>query len=207
MTTKYEAIVTMHIRYDIAGSDIYSANDFLSRACEVMRQSIYGTRADDTVNASSDLIARIANGEHPGGGSVGRVTWAQVNDSGMALASESRHAPNVVLAGYIASVDNIVRSINGDFRSISQRSNPEMFARARHLCVDALPQETHTVLPTVPASTARVIARRALREMRVAPHEELRRQCQNSMVEILDGLYEDGLPLNHEFTTSEAEPF
>lgn len=207
MTTKYEAIVTMHIRYDIAGSDVYSANDFLSRVCDSMRSSIYGVTANPIVSAGSDVIAAISSGAQSGSPSTGRVTWAQVNDSGMSLASESRHAPNVVLAGYIASVDNIVRSINGDFRSISQSNNPEMFARSRHLCVDALPQETHTVLPTVPASTARVIARRALREMRVVPHEELRRQCQNSMVEILDGLYEDGLPLNHEFTNNEVEPF
>jgi hypothetical protein len=207
MTTKYEAIVTMHIRYDIAGSDIYSANDFLSRVCDVMRQSIYGITSAITVSAPPSLIEDISNGTQSGSGSVGRVTWAQVNDSGMALASESRHTPNVVLAGYIASVDNVVRSINSDFRSIRQNDNPEMFERARHLSVDAAPEETRTVLPTVPASTARVIARRALREMRTTPMEELRRQCQNSMVEVLDGLYEDGLPLNHEFTTAEVEPF
>jgi hypothetical protein len=207
MTTKYEAIVTFHVRYDIAGSDVYSANDFLNRVCEVMRQSIYGVTANPTISVGSDEIAAIANGTQSGSSSTGRVTWAQVQDSGMSVASESRHNPNVVLAGYIASVDNIARSINSDYRAIDKTDNPEMFERARHLSVDANPTDNRTVLPTVPASTARVIARRALRELRTVPMVQLRRECQNSMFTILDGLYEDGLPLNYELTNEEVDPF
>jgi hypothetical protein len=60
-----------------------------------------------------------------------------------------------------------------------------------------------THMPSVPSSTANVIARRALREVRSIPMIQLRRECQKSMIEILDGLYEDGLPLNHEFSRSE----
>jgi hypothetical protein len=210
MTTKYEAIVTIHIRYDIAGTDVYNASDFLSRVCNTMRNSVYGVTADASVNASADVIAGIANGTEPGSHSVGRVTWAQVLDSGMSVASESRHTPNVVLAGYIASVDSIARSINNDYRSIDKDDNPEMFERSRHLSMNRVSEDTsRTLMPSVPSSTANVIARRALREVRSIPMLQLRRECQKSMIEILDGLYEDGLPLNHEFSRSEinAEPF
>jgi hypothetical protein len=206
MTTKYEAIITLHVRYDIAGTDIYSANDFLSRVSDTVRSSIYGINAENSISASAETIAAISNGTQSGSGSTGRVTWAGVIDSGIALASASRHNPNVVYTGYIASIDNIVRSINSDFRAIEEVDNVELHQRARHLSVDTFPSDTRTVLPTVPASTARVIARRALRQLGSIPHAELRRECQAAMVEILDGLYEDGLPLNYEME-NEVDPF
>jgi hypothetical protein len=206
MTTKYEALITLHVRYDIAGTDVYSANDFLSRVSDTVRSSLYGINADSSINTPADTIAAISNGTQSGSGSTGRVTWAGVIDSGMALASASRHNPNVVYTGYIASIDNIVRSINSDFRAIEEVDNVELHQRARHLSVETFPSDTRTVLPTVPASTARVIARRALRQLGTIPHAELRRECQRAMVEILDGLYEDGLPLNYEME-NEVDPF
>ncbi len=206
MTTKYEAIITLHVRYDIAGTDIYSASDFLSRVSDTVRSSIYGINAENSISASAETIAAISNGTQSGSGSTGRVTWAGIIDSGMSLASASRHNPNVVSTGYIASIDNIVRSINSDFRAIEERDNAELHQRARHLSVETFPSDTRTVLPTVPASTARVIARRALRQLGSIPHAELRRECQAAMVEILDGLYEDGLPLNYEME-NEVDPF
>lgn len=206
MTTKYEALITLHVRYDIAGSDIYSANDFLSRVCDVVRSSLYGANADPMVSAGADRIEAISDGSQTGSGSIGRVTWAGITDTGMSTASASRHNPNVVHTGYIASIDNIVRSINSDYRAIEERDDAELHQRARHLSVDTFPQDTRTVLPTVPATTARVIARRALRHLGSIPVAELRRQCQIAMVEILDGLYEDGLPLNYEME-NEVDPF
>lgn len=201
MTHKFETLMAIHIRYDMANEDFYYADVLANRMRESIVSYIQSMPFDELRTTAEELTQPEVNPHKA------RVTYAGCQESVVSPASENRRSPNVFISGRLASIGAMVTEIASmGYRRL--RKDSPLGQRAQHLNT-ASPNtiissaDEYITLPSVPMSTARMILRKAWNVQRAQESDRLRDFIQEATVEILDGIFEDGLPINSELTSAE----
>ena len=210
MKKKFESMFVVHVRYDVNtehhgdASDVhvYIQNKFL----EFLKTSLPQDQSYPT-NVFVNTTAEVENSDRQFGLKA-RISYASTVDSVMSDASESRRSPNVWFLGRLSSAAHMAREWVSYARTIS--NNDELASRARSFDTQEAGGDS-IQLPTLPWNTMRLIFNRARENYYSNNNKMWHKSIKETTVDVLEGLFEDGLPVDRELTQSEignyAEPF
>lgn len=210
MKKKYESMFVVHVRYDINSDVFQDANDvhyyINSRVKQFIDHSLYVDQPTyEQVFVPSSVDVDIADRMN---GLKAHVSFTGVVDSIISEASDSRRTPNVWMAGRLMSLSASIRDWMSSVRSI--RPNDRFITRARQFDSNDIPGE-NVLLPTLPLNTMRMIVNKCRERFVNADNSAWCDAMKESTLDVLDGLFEDGLPIDRELTANEigsgAEPF
>lgn len=210
MKKKYESMFVIHVRYDVNSDVFMDANDvhyyINSRVKNFIDHNLHIDQPQyEQVFLPTATEVEQAEREN---GLKAYISYTGVLDSIVSEASDSRRTPNVWMAGRLMSMTSSVRDWLSNVRSIS--SSDRFINRARQFDSNDVPNE-HVLLPTLPLNTMRMIVNRCRERFIVADSRAWYDAMKESALDVLEGLFEDGLPVDRELTQNEitngAEPF
>jgi hypothetical protein len=189
-TVKHEAMIILHVRYDMLTQDEWSANNAAERMAhfmvEQLRTSNYNNPELTIQNTMSDY----------------KLTYSGINQYKTAIASEHRRRPNVWLTGRLESMTEALSNWANSWRAV--RSNNSLYDTCRHLDTDGR-DNGHVMLPMLPHATMRRVIDEARTNMDMARNDDFANAVRQSAITMMDGLFEDGLPITH--VNTRVEPF
>jgi tRNA/tmRNA/rRNA uracil-C5-methylase (TrmA/RlmC/RlmD family) len=202
MTHKFETLIAVHIRYDMPNADLHYAELLSVKMRETIINHIQSQPIDELRTTADELNMEVNLSPYRA-----RVTYAGAQDSITSEASENRRSPNVFIYGRLASMGGMIAEMSSNrFRRIRKTSplgqRAQHLDTAQHNSIISTNDEWVT-LPTLPMSTARMILRRAWNTMRSNEDDRMVDLVQEATVDILDGIFEDGLPISREMTEAE----
>lgn len=208
---KYESMFVVHVRYDINSDQYNDASDIHVYIQNKVNEYLRARMALDMESYPTSVFVstnqEVENADRQMGLKA-RVTFATTVDSVMSDASENRRSPNVWFLGRLASAAHMAREWVAYGRTIG--GNNELAARARSFDTQEAGSDS-IQLPTLPYNTMRLIFNRARENFYTDNNKRWHQSIKESTVDVLEGLFEDGLPVDRELTQNElgnyAEPF
>ena len=189
-TVKHEAMIILHVRYDMLTNDEWAANNAAERMAhfmsEELRTSVYNKPELTIQSTVSDY----------------KLTYSGINQYKTAIASEHRRRPNVWLTGRLESMTEALSNWANSWRAV--RSNNSLYDTCRHLDTDGR-DNGHVMLPMLPHATMRRVIDEARTNMDSARNDDFANAVRQSAITMMDGLFEDGLPITH--VNTRVEPF
>lgn len=202
MTHKFETLMAIHIRFDMQNEDLHYPEVLSAKMRDAIISYIQSQPIEELRTTADELNMEVNLSPYRA-----RVTYAGVQESITSEASENRRQPNVFIYGRLASLSGMIAEMSSNrFRRIRRTS--QLGQRAQHLNT-AQPNsiistnDEWITLPTLPMSTARMILRKAWNTMRSNEDDRMVDLVQEATVDILDGIFEDGLPVSREMTEAE----
>lgn len=191
-TTKHEAFIITHVRFDMNTSDNWCASNATERIANVINHAI-GTAPSTNVDLSGEGISI----------SDLKQTWVGTHTYKTAIASENRRRPNLWLTGSIQSVVDTIANWNDNWRSI--RKTDKLADTCLHL--NTVPSEASYVqLPTLPVNLMSQIVDEARRNHENNVGDRWVTSLREAVITRLDGLFEDCVPVEGASQTR-VEPF
>lgn len=189
-TTKHEAMIMLHVRFDMLTTDEWCANNTTERMAHAMLEHLRNNpmfQSDFTEgNTTYDT----------------KVTYSGISQYKTALASDNRRRPNVWLTGRLESMGEAIANWSNSWRAI--RSSNKLFESCQHLDTDCR-NNGYVMLPMMPHATMRRVVDDARTNLEQARNEDFANAVREAAITVLDGLFEDGLPITH--VNSRPEPF
>ena len=189
-TTKHEAMIVLHVRFDMLTTDEWCANNATERMAHAMIEHLRNNpmfQSDFTSgNTTSDT----------------KLSYSGINQYKTALASDNRRRPNVWLTGRLESMGEAIANWSNSWRAI--RSSNKLFESCQHLDTDCR-DNGYVMLPMMPHATMRRVVDDARNNLDNTRNEDFANAVREAAITVLDGLFEDGLPITH--VNSRPEPF
>ena len=189
-TTKHEAMIMLHVRFDMATTDEWCANNTTERMGHAMLEHLRNNpmfQADFTQgNTTYDT----------------KLSWSGISQYKTTIASDNRRRPNVWLTGRLESMSEAIANWSNSWRAI--RSTNKLFETCQHLDTDGR-NNGYIMLPMMPHATMRRVVDDARTNMEQSRNESFADAVREAAITVLDGLFEDGLPVTH--VNSRPEPF
>lgn len=227
MKKKFETMFTVHVRYDINNEDYSYGNDISQRIQQAVQSYIQqGLQTDEGLNGIIYFAPKnnfthdgpaVANAEPStsGDNTLAKITFSQIVDSVTDFASENRHSPNV---WFVGGLRNLRTQIRVYMNNRTVMKNSPLAVRARQFDASEPSSWSHVdnrdyyTLPILPNRTMELAIQRTRNNESRIVTDGIAEQLQEQVLDILDGLFEDGLPVQHDFTPREArvatpEPF
>ena len=206
MKTKFETMFVLHVRFDMNTPELHRADSI----AEALRRYISEQLIENPPYFMKATAEEIETTDGPSTYEFKtRITYAGIRDFVTSLASASRRSPNVWNTGRLMTMSGSVADWTNNLRRIPRDS--ELGSRAQHLCIGVtnfdswLNEGKDILLPTVPLATSRMIIGKALAKFSIWNSERWSATVQECAVEVLDSMYEDGLPAGHELTDQEVD--
>lgn len=191
-TTKHEAFIITHVRFDMNTSDNWCAMNATERIGSVINNAI-ASAPSLNVDLSAENISI----------SDLKQTWVGTHTYKTAIASDNRRRPNLWLTGSIQSVVDTIANWNDNWRSI--RKTDKLADTCRHL--NTVPTEASYVqLPTLPMNLMTQIVDDARRNYENNVGDRWVTTLREAVITRLDGLFEDCVPVDGASQTR-VEPF
>ena len=191
-TTKHEAFIITHVRFDMNTSDAWCAHTATERIGNVITNAIH-TAPSLNVDLTDENISI----------SDCKQTWANIHQSKTVLASENRRRPNLWLTGQIQSVVDTISNWNDNWRSI--RKTDKLAETCVHL--NTASSEMNIIqLPTLPVQLMTQIIDEARRNHDTMHTDRWVTSVREAVITRLDGLFEDCVPVDSQSATR-VEPF
>lgn len=189
-TTKHEAMIMLHVRFDMATNDEWCANNVTERMAHAMLEHLRNNPMFQSDFTSGNITSDT------------KVTYSGISQYKTALASDNRRRPNVWLTGRLESMGEAIANWSNSWRAI--RSSNKLFDSCQHLDTDCR-NNGYVMLPMMPHATMRRVVDDARTNLEQARNEDFANAVREAAITVLDGLFEDGLPITH--VNSRPEPF
>lgn len=191
-TTKHEAFIITHVRFDMNTSDAWCAQNATERISNVITHAIQ-TAPSMNVDLTGENISI----------SDMKQTWVNQVQTKTVLASENRRRPNLWLTGQIQSVMDTITNWNDNWRSI--RKTDKLASTCTHL--NTVSSEASFIqLPTLPTQLMTQIIDEARRNHDSIGTDRWVTSVREAVITRLDGLFEDCVPVDSQSATN-VEPF
>lgn len=215
MKKKYESMFVVHVRYDVNAQEYGDAADvheILSRELRHYLQHKLHTESTTSTGWHNFFVGteeEVDNSERSLTGLKARVSWAGICDSALSEASDNRRNPNVWFLGRLTTIGNMTREWASYVRSLMP--NDPFASRARQFDTreDTL-NDGRVQLPTLPFNTMKLVFHRTRENYNSASNVAFNTEMKRATLDVLESLFEDGLPVDRELTANElneVEPF
>ena len=224
MKKKFETMMTFHVRFDINNENLAYGSAIADRIREAVTQYINHGITEDT---KSDFIyfqpastftmngRELAEMDESTGvdNTKAKITFCAVVDQVTDEASANRHTPNVWRIGGLRNMRQAIRAYTAN----------RVFAKSHPLASRVKPfdatdgnaiygESDYYTLPSLPIKTMELAVQRMRHKESRQVNEVINEQLTEEVLDILEGLFEDGLPANYEMTARESrvsspEPF
>lgn len=192
-TTKHEAFIITHVRFDMNTSDSWASSNATERIASVINHAI-GTAPSlncDLEHSESAVMSDL------------KQSWVGTHTYKTAIASENRRRPNLWLTGRIESVVDTISNWNDNWRSI--RKTDKLADTCLHLNT-VTPEASYVQLPTLPINLMTQIVDDARRNHENSVSDRWVTTLREAVITRLDGLFEDCVPVDGASQTR-VEPF
>lgn len=199
---KYESMFVVHVRYDVNTDQYGDASDvhvyIQNKVIEHLKSSLTQDQSYPT-NVFVGTTAEVDNSDRQFGLKAS-ITYATTVDSVFSDASPSRRSPNVWFLGRLSSAAHMAREWVSYARTIG--NGDELATRARSFDTQEAGRDA-IQLPTLPFNTMRLIFNRARENYFTENNAMWHKSIKESTIDVLEGLFEDGLPVDRELTQNE----
>lgn len=188
-TVKHEALIVMHVRFDMQTHDEWSSGNATERMGLFMLESLRNSnmfKSDFTENNSADV----------------NLSYSGMHAFKTSIASDNRRRPNVWLSGRLESMSEAISAWGASWRTV--RKTSPLFGTCQHLDTDGR-RDHYVQLPVLPHATMRRVVEDARTNMENNRTEAFGEAVREAAISLLDGMFEDGLPVTH--VSSHPEPF
>lgn len=212
MKKKYEAIISFHVRFDANTENKEGAGDIVSeitrRLRTVMRRQFEGTESSGYAQVKFvETPVEVEQSEITQDGYVASVSWASENNWVLDEAGQNRHNPNVFMVGRMMTTSQAISEFGYNSATVSP-SETDLYRRALPFDTQRMTGEPGLVtLPTLPASTMRRIIDTARHRYSDDMYTTWFKRLKTETIETIEGLFEDGLPVDTETSEPEMERF
>lgn len=224
MKKKFETMMTFHIRFDINNENLAYGSAIADRIREAVTQYINHGITEDTKSdfiyfrpASTFIVdgRELSEMDESTGidNTKAKITFCSVVDHVTDEASASRHTPNVWRVGGLRNMRQALRAYASNrvfvkTHPLASRVKPFDATDGNLLHAD----NDYYTLPSLPIKTMELAVQRMRHKESRQVNEAINNQLTEEVLDILEGLFEDGLPANYEMTAREGriaspEPF
>ena len=189
-TTKHEAMILLHVRFDMATNDDWCANNTTERMAHAMLEHL----RTNPMFQSDFTSGNITSDAH--------LSYSGISQYKTTIASDNRRRPNVWLTGRLESMSEAIANWSNSWRAI--RKSNKLFESCQHLDTECR-DNGYVMLPMMPHATMRRVVDDARTNLEQTRNESFADAVREAAITVLDGLFEDGLPVTH--VNSRPEPF